>query len=129
MKKLADALYRKMTHNLEIVRRRLDRPLTLADKVLYGHLDDAEQQSFEPHGELMLRPDRVVFQDVLGQTALLQFMQTGRARFAIPTSIHCDHLIEARVRASHDLLASVDENAEIYDFLRAGAAKFGAAFW
>src|SRR5947207_2455043 len=72
--------------------------------------------------QLALRPDRVVFQDVLGQTGLLQFMQTGRERVAVPATIHCDHLIQARVEGVGDLRASLEENREVYDFLRSAAA-------
>src|SRR5579863_10280717 len=127
---MAAGIYRAMEHRLEIVRRRLRRPLTLAEKVLLGHLDDPEQQELAP-GEsyLMLRPDRVVFQDLLGQTGILQFMQGGRERVAIPTSIHCDHLIQARRAARQDLEESLDENAEVYEFLRRAAAKYHAGFW
>jgi len=116
--------------NLAVVRRRLARPLTLSEKVLLGHLDDPARAELEPGAsELFLRVDRVVFQDVLGQTGLLQFMQTGRARVAVPTSIHCDHLIQARSEGGADLRASLDENREIYEFLRSAAAKYGAGFW
>ncbi|HTO08866.1 MAG TPA: aconitate hydratase [Myxococcota bacterium] len=126
----AGELYRSMARRLEIVRARLRRPLSLAEKVLFGHLEDPEAQALEPgQSELLLRPDRVVFQDVLGQTGLLQFMQTGRARVAIPTTVHCDHLIQARVEGRADLRASLDENREIYDFLRSAAARYGAGFW
>jgi len=127
---MAARIYATMQRNIEIVRRRLGRPLTLADKVLLGHLDDPATADIEPgKSYLFLRPDRVVFQDVLGQTALLQFMQTRRARVAVPTSIHCDHLIQARVGGESDLRASCEEDREVYDFLRSAAAKYGAAFW
>src|SRR4029077_16200969 len=100
------------------------------EKVLLGHLDDPERAELEPGAsELFLRPDRVVFQDVLGQSGLLKFMQPGRARVAVPTSIHCDHLIQARVEARADLRASLDENREIYDFLRPAAAEYRAGLW
>ena len=124
------AMYRTMERNLNAVRARMKKPLTLSDKVLLGHLDDPETPDLTP-GEtyLMLRPDRVVLQDVLGQTAMLQFSQTGRDRVAVPTTIHCDHLIQARVDGRSDLRDSLDENAEVYDFLRAAAARFGAGFW
>ena len=127
---MAAAIYATMARNLEIVRSRLKRPLTLAEKVLLGHLDDAQRQELRP-GEsyLALRPDRVVFQDVLGQTGMLQFMQTRRTRVAVPTTIHCDHLIQARVEGSQDLRESLAENSEVYDFLRSAAAKYGAGFW
>src|SRR2546428_12146596 len=122
--------YETMERNLVIVRRRLGRPLTLADKVLLGHLDDPEHQEMIPgKSYLFLRPDRVVLQDVLGQTAMLQFRQTLRTHVAVPTTIHCDHLIQARVEGSSDLRESLAENEEVYDFLRSAAAKYGAGFW
>jgi aconitate hydratase len=127
---MAAKVYETMERNLQIVRRRLGRPLTLADKVLLGHLDDPEHQEMEPgRSYLFLRPDRVVLQDVLGQTAMLQFRQTRRDRVAVPTTIHCDHLIQARVEGGRDLQESLAENQEVYDFLRSAAAKWGAGFW
>lgn len=127
---MADKLYTTMAHNLAIVRRRLARPLTLSEKLLLGHLDNPTEQALTP-GEsyLALRPDRVVLQDVLGQTAMLQFMQTQRQRVAIPTTIHCDHLIQARVEGAADLRDSLAENQEVYTFLRSAAARYGAGFW
>ena len=122
--------YTIMRNNLEIVRPRLGRPLGLADKLVLSHLDDPENQELEAgKSYLLARPDRVILQDVLGQTALLVFMQTRRASTAVPTSVHCDHLIQARVGASSDLNESVSENGEVYDFLRSAAAKFGVGFW
>ena len=127
---VAAKVYETMERNLAVVRRRLGRPLTLADKVLLGHLDDPEHQDMEPgKSYLMLRPDRVVLQDVLGQTAMLQFMQTRRQHVAVATTIHCDHLIQARVEGGCDLRESLAENQEVYDFLRSAAAKYGAGFW
>jgi aconitate hydratase len=127
---VAAKVYETMERNLAIVRRRLGRPLTLADKVLLGHLDDPEHQDMEAGKTyLMLRPDRVVLQDVLGQTAMLQFMQTRRQHVAVATTIHCDHLIQARVEGGSDLRESLNENQEVYDFLRSAAAKYGAGFW
>ena len=122
--------YASMERNLGIVRRRLDRPLTLADKVLLAHLDDPERQDMEPgKSHLMLRPDRVALQDVLGQTVMLSFMQTRRTGTAVPTTVHCDHLIQARVDGGLDLVASLQENKEVFDFLRSASAKFGVGFW
>ena len=122
--------YTIMRNNLEIVRPRLGRSLGLADKLLLSHLDDPENQELEAgKSYLLARPDRVILQDVLGQTAMLVFMQTRRASTAVPTSVHCDHLIQARVGASSDLNESVSENGEVYDFLRSAAAKFGVGFW
>jgi aconitate hydratase len=127
---MAAKVYETMERNLVIVRRRLGRPLTLADKVLLGHLDDPEHQAMQPgKSYLMLRPDRVVLQDVLGQTAMLQFMQTRRQRVAVPTTIHCDHLIQARAEGQADLRESLAENQEVYEFLKSAAAKYGAGFW
>src|SRR5215471_14219949 len=127
---MAAKVYETMERNLAVVRRRLGRPLTLADKVLLGHADDPERQEMEAgKSYLFLRPDRVVLQDVLGQTAMLQFMQTRRQRVAVPTSIHCDHLIQARVEGQADLRESLAENQEVYDFLKSAAAKYGAGFW
>src|SRR5262252_3406742 len=127
---VAAKVYETMERNLAIVRRRLGRRLTLADKVLLGHLDDPEHQDMEPgRSYLFLRPDRVVLQDVLGQTAMLQFRQTRRDAVAVPTTIHCDHLIQARVEGERDLRESLAENQEVYDFLKSAAAKYGAGFW
>ena len=127
---MAAKVYETIERNLEVVRRRLGRPLTLADKVLLGHLDDPENQEMIP-GEsyLNVRPDRVILQDVLGQTGMLQFMQTQRESVAVPTTIHCDHLIQARVEGASDLSESLAENSEVYNFLRSAAAKYGAGFW
>jgi aconitate hydratase len=128
--RMAQRIYATMEANLAVVRRRLGRPLTLADKLLLGHLEDPEHASLEPgRSNLSLRPDRVVLQDVLGQTAFLQLAQTRRGRVAVPTSVHCDHLIQARVAAARDLQESLDENEEIYSFLRSAAARHGADFW
>jgi aconitate hydratase A / 2-methylisocitrate dehydratase len=125
----AAAMYTAMEKNLAVARRRLG-PLTLADKVLLGHLDDPEHQEMDPgRSYLFLRPDRVVLQDVLGQTAMLQFRQTRRDRVAVPTTIHCDHLIQARVEGERDLRESLAENQEVYDFLKSAAARYGAGFW
>ncbi len=123
-------VYETMERNLQAVRRRLNRPMGLADKVLLGHLDDPENAELVPGvSYIELRPDRVIFQDVLGQTGLLQFMQTKRTRTAVPTTVHCDHLIQARVEGAQDLRESLQENDEVYNFLKTAAAKFGAGFW
>ena len=110
--------YEKMERNLEIIRSRLNRPLTLAEKVLLGHLDNPAGTELLP-GEsyIMLRPDRVAHQDVTGQMAILQFMQSGRDQTAVPTTVHCDHLIQARVGASSDLQDALNESNEVYNFL------------
>ncbi len=122
--------YQKMERNLEIVRSRLNRPLTLSEKVLLGHLDDAAGAELNP-GEsyIMLRPDRVAHQDVTGQMAILQFAQSGRDRVAVPTTVHCDHLIQARVGASSDLRDALNENDEVFKFLESSCRKYGMGFW
>ena len=127
---MAARVYEAAERNLAQVRQRLRRPLTLSEKVLLGHLDDAATQDLEPGVScLSLRPDRVVFQDALAQSALLQFAQTRRQRVALPTTIHCDHLIQARHDGVSDLNEARAENREVYDFLRSAAAKFGIGFW
>ena len=122
--------YKKMENNLAIIRQRLGRPMTLAEKILLSHLDDPKTPGLERgRSYVQLRPDRVILQDVLGQTAVLQFMQSGRTRTAVPTTQHCDHLIQARVEGQSDLRDSLAENTEVYDFLRSAAAKYGVGFW
>ncbi|HWT83767.1 MAG TPA: aconitate hydratase, partial [Candidatus Methylomirabilis sp.] len=122
--------YARMDRTLQVVRKNLGRPLGLAEKVLLAHLDDPSTTGME-RGKtyVQLRPDRVILQDVLGQTGMLQFMQTRRTRTAVPTTIHCDHLIQARVEGDSDLRESIAENSEVYDFLRTAAAKYGVGFW
>ncbi len=122
--------YDRMSRTLDAVRAKLGRPLSLADKLMLSHLDDPATQEMEPgRSYLQARPDRVVLQDVLGQTAMLQFMQTGRDNTAVPTTIHCDHLIQARVEGALDLKESLAENSEVYDFLKSVGARYGVGFW
>jgi aconitate hydratase len=123
-------VYATIERNLEIVRRRLNRPLTLMEKIVLGHLDDPEHQELEP-GEsyLLLRPDRVAMQDATAQMAVLQFMQAGRRSVAVPSTIHCDHLIRAHHGAALDLPVASQENREVYDFLNSAASKYGIGFW
>jgi aconitate hydratase A / 2-methylisocitrate dehydratase len=122
--------YQRMDRTLQTLRKHLGRPLGLADKVLLSHLDDPSSAGMERgKSYIQLRPDRVILQDVLGQTAMLQFMQTRRTRTAVPTTVHCDHLIQARAEGESDLRESIAENQEVYDFLRTAAAKYGVGFW
>jgi len=127
---LVKSCYSKMRANLTEVRRTHNKPLTLADKILFSHLDDPSNSDLTA-GEsyLLLRPDRVALQDVLGQTVMLNFMQTLKDSVAVPTTVHCDHLIQARVEGGSDLLQSKQENEEVYDFLKNASAKFGVGFW
>ena len=122
--------YKKIEKNLEVIRSRYNRPLTLAEKLLLGHLDDPSGAELDP-GEsyINLNPDRVAHQDVTGQMAILQFMQSGRSEVAVPTTVHCDHLIQARVGASSDLQDALNESSEVYQFLESSCRKYGMGFW
>ncbi len=125
-----ETAYKKVEANLAVARRKLGRPLNLAEKILLGHLDDPESQELASGDSyLMLRPDRVAHQDVTGQMAVLQFMQAGRKRVAVPTTIHCDHLIQARVEGRADTIDALNENREVYNFLESSARKYGMGFW
>ncbi len=122
--------YQKIAANLQVIRKRLGRPLTYAEKVLLGHLDNPEKAELEAgKSYLYLRPDRVAMQDATAQMAILQFMQAQRPSAAVPTTVHCDHLIQARVGASQDMAAALDANREVYDFLASASAKYGIGFW
>ncbi|XP_070184891.1 aconitate hydratase, mitochondrial-like isoform X1 [Littorina saxatilis] len=122
--------YDKQEHILKIVRDRLGRPLTLSEKVLYSHLDDPKNEVIERgNSYLKLRPDRVAMQDATAQMALLQFISSGLARVAVPSTVHCDHLIEAQISGEQDLKRAKDINAEVYDFLATVSAKYGVGFW
>ncbi|KAG1490374.1 hypothetical protein G6F54_010768 [Rhizopus delemar] len=123
--------YAKLNKNLELVKRILDqRPLTLAEKIVYSHLTNPEE-TVPVRGEtyLKLSPDRVAMQDASAQMALLQFMLSGMPTTAVPTSVHCDHLIAAHEGADKDVAQSIVTNKEIFDFLESGAKKYGIAFW
>jgi len=124
------SVYEAMEQRLAVVRRRLDRPLALSEKILLGHLNDPVGQPIEPGTSyVMLRPDRVAMQDATAQMALLQFMQAGRSRVAVPTTVHCDHLIQARVGAAADMEAALKGNHEVFEFLRTVSARYGIGFW
>ena len=123
-------VYAKMKQRLDIVRERLGRPLTYAEKILFGHLDDPKGQELDA-GEsyLQLRPDRIAMQDATAQMALLQFMQAGKPETAVPTTVHCDHLIEAYKGSASDLSTARTTNAEVYAFLRSCSARYDIGFW
>lgn len=123
-------IYTQMAKNVEVVRKRLNRPLTLAEKVLFGHLDQPETQDLDPgKAYLYLRPDRVIMQDATAQMAILQFMQANMPRTAVPSSVHCDHLIQAHAGAGADTDSARVTNKEVYDFLSSAAARYGMGFW
>lgn len=122
--------YKKMSENLAIVRSRLNRPLTYAEKILYSHLDDPEGQDINRGSSyLKLRPDRVACQDATAQMAILQFMSAGMPSVANPSTVHCDHLIEAQVGGEKDLDRAVSINEEVYNFLSTACAKYNIGFW
>jgi len=111
-------------------RLRLGRPLTLAEKILYSHMPDQDgPAAIRGKTYLELLPDRVAMQDATAQMALLQFAMTGCDRVAVPSTIHCDHLIRARLGKQQDLAVANHENGEVYAFLKSAAARFGAGFW
>ena len=127
---LVEATYAKFASSIAIARERLGRPLTFGEKVLFAHADDPRAVGLArgaDYGDY--RPDRVALQDALAQVVLLQFMLAGLSSAAVPATVHCDHLIRARVGADADLAAAVDVNREVYDFLAAGCAKYGIGFW
>ena len=126
---MVSGVYSAMDANIRKVRSKIGRAMTLSEKILFGHLDDSENQDIDQKAYLSLCPDRVALQDVLGQTVMLQFMQTRRSKTAVPTTVHCDHLIQARTEGESDLLSSINENVEVYNFLRSASAKYGVGFW
>jgi aconitate hydratase len=127
---LAKNLYAKMPDLLAKARKKFGRGLTLAEKVLVSHADNFDTQTWE-RGKAMLalRPDRVAMQDATAQMAMLQFMQANKKKVAVPSTIHCDHLIRAEMGSEKDLLRAVDENKEVYNFLASAAKKYGIGFW
>src|SRR5499433_3967131 len=127
---LAKTLYAKMPDVFAKARKKFGRGLTLSEKVLVSHADDFDTQTWD-RGKAMLslRPDRVAMQDATAQMAMLQFMQANKATVAVPSTIHCDHLIRAEMGSEKDLLRAVDENKEVYNFLASAAKKYGIGFW
>lgn len=111
------------------MRKNLKRPLTLSEKIIYGHLDDPSTIPVRGETYLKLRPDRVAMQDATAQMAVLQFISSGLPKVAAPTTIHCDHLIAAEHGSGTDLATAKSTNKEVYDFLATAGAKFGMGFW
>ena len=128
---LIEKVYGSLAGRVDRAREVLGRPMTLAEKILYAHLYDSEQIARYRRGEdyVNFAPDRVAMQDATAQMALLQFMNAGRKRTAVPSSVHCDHLIQAENGAASDLTRALDTNREVYDFLRTVADKYGIGFW
>ena len=124
------AIYDKMNANIEKFRSISSSPLTLSEKIIYGHMNPDSIQSYTSGKDyIFLNPDRVALQDVTGQMVILQFMQSGLNEVSIPTTVHCDHLIQARTSASEDTKISIYENNEIYKFLESSCRKYGIGFW
>ncbi|XP_049801632.1 aconitate hydratase, mitochondrial-like [Schistocerca nitens] len=122
--------YQKLEENIGIVKRRLGRPLTLSEKVLYSHLDEPDKQDIQRGTSyLRLKPDRVAMHDATAQMAMLQFISSGVPKVAVPSTIHCDHLIEAQVGDEKDLARAQNINKEVYDFLCSAGAKYGVGVW
>jgi len=129
-KEMVSKVYAMSRQRLDVVRKRMDQPLTLAEKVLLGHLADPANQKLERgKATLALRPDRVAMQDATAQMAILQFMQADRAEAAVPTTVHCDHLLLAHKGATFDKAHALETNKEVYDFLSSSAARYGLGFW
>src|SRR5579883_1057755 len=128
---LVSGVYKKLGENISKYRKLVNRPLTLAEKILVGHLEDIDSAgTLEPSKSyVLLRPDRVALQDVTGQMVILQFMQSGLKRVSLPTTVHCDHLIRAKVGSDEDTKLALDENSEVYKFLESSSRKFGMGFW
>lgn len=125
------AVYARMGERIEAARKVTNRPLTLAEKILYSHLTEGNAKAAYERGKSYVdfAPDRVAMQDATAQMALLQFMQAGRPKVAVPSTVHCDHLITAQVGSSTDLSKAVTENKEVYDFLASVSNKYGIGFW
>lgn len=128
--KLVFDVYKKLEQNISKFRKVVNRPLTLSEKILVGHLaefDDRESERGKSY--VFLKPDRVALQDVTGQTVMLEFMQAGLKQVSLPTTVHCDHLIQAKIGAKEDTKLAIYENNEVYTFLESAAKKYGAGFW
>lgn len=131
---LVSKSYKKIEQNILKFKLISNKPLTLCEKILIGHLEEStdftEFNQLTPgNGYILLNPDRVALQDVTGQTTILQFMQSGIKQVKVPTTVHCDHLIQARVGSESDTKAAIYENNEVYQFLESASRKYGIGFW
>ena len=128
---LIKKLYASFGSRIEAARNTVGKPLTLTEKILYAHLWQGEATTAYDRGKSYVdfAPDRVAMQDATAQMALLQFMQSGRTKVAVPSTVHCDHLIEAKVNSKTDLNRAVHESSEVYDFLASVSNKYGIGFW
>ncbi len=127
---LVNGVYASLEENVALGRKRLGRNLTLTEKILINHLSDPKNQEMERGRSYAdFAPDRVAMQDATAQMALLQFMTAGLSTTATPSTVHCDHLISAKVGARIDMGVAIDTNKEVYDFLQSVSAKYGIGFW
>ena len=128
---LVSRVYKKSGENISKYKKKVNRALTLTEKILIGHLEELVDEENLQRGKsyVYLGPDRVALQDVTGQMVILQFMQSGLKRTALPTTVHCDHLIQARIEGAVDTLVALDENSEVYKFLESACSKYGMGFW
>jgi aconitate hydratase len=124
-------VYENMPSRIEAARKLIGKPLTLTEKILYSHLTEGNTTSIYERGNSYVdfAPDRVAMQDATAQMALLQFMQAGRPKVAVPSTVHCDHLINAKVEAKQDLAFANEESKEVFDFLSSVSNKYGIGFW
>ncbi|HAS58955.1 MAG TPA: aconitate hydratase, partial [Algoriphagus sp.] len=124
-------VYARYPERIAAARKAVGRPLTLTEKILYSHLSEGTPSQAYERGKSYVdfKPDRVAMQDATAQMALLQFMQAGRDQVAVPSTVHCDHLIQAEVGAEKDLNKAKDKNREVYDFLASVSNKYGIGFW
>ena len=124
-------VYASFPEKISQIKNKLQRPLTLTEKILYVHL--ATDEPIENYSRAVdyvnFSPDRVAMQDATAQMALLQLMNSGRQTVAVPSTVHCDHLIQAHIEAKTDLKTANETNREVYDFLSAVSNKFGIGFW
>lgn len=129
--KLIHSTYEKIAEGVAHAKVMMDKPMTLTEKILYGHLSDQKPTAPYHRGVdyVNFSPDRVAMQDATAQMALLQFMTAGRATAAVPSTVHCDHLIQAQLGVTTDLAAAMVQNREVYDFLETVSAKYGIGFW
>ncbi len=125
------AVYERYPERIEAARKVVNKPLTLAEKILYAHLFDSNASEAYQRGKSYVdfAPDRVAMQDATAQMALLQFMQAGKSKTAVPSTVHCDHLIQAQMGAHTDLDTAITQNKEVFDFLSSVSNKYGIGFW
>ena len=128
---MISSVYGQIAHKVDHAKKVLNRPLTLTEKILFAHLHtDSPAQEFRRGKDyVFFAPDRVAMQDATAQMALLQFMTAGRKKVAVPSTVHCDHLIQAKINAEVDLKGSLDTNSEVFAFLQSISNKYGIGFW